>query len=184
MKGLFYGLLICLVLVSCGNKTAEKEVSDVSDAITENVSDYKLDIYDFDGFEPFLSKKDDKTYVINFWATWCAPCVKELPYFEELNTKYGNDDVEVLLVSLDFPKQYEKKLIPFINKRKLESKVIALDDPKMNDWIPKIDEDWSGAIPATIIYNKEKSQFYERSFTFEELETELSQFINPKNKRS
>jgi hypothetical protein len=49
----------------------------------------------------------------------------------------------------------------------------------MNDWIPKVDEDWSGAIPATIIYNKDKSEFYERSFNLEELETELQKFITP-----
>lgn len=161
------GLLTFLVfMMSCGDRSPKEVV-------------YKLDIYDYDGFEGFLSKKDDKTYVINFWATWCAPCIKELPYFEAITEKYNNENVEVILVSLDFPKQYEKKLIPFIKDRQIRSRVIALDDPKMNDWIPKVDEDWSGAIPATIIYNKDKSEFYERSFNLEELETELQKFITP-----
>ena len=170
---------IVFVITSCKDKSPKEVV--INEAVKEiqQVSDYKLDVYDFDGFESFLSKKDNKIYVVNFWATWCAPCIKELPYFEALNEKYKKDNVEVLLVSLDFPKQYEKKLIPFIEDKKLKSKVIALDDPKMNDWIPKVDEDWSGAIPATIIYNKDKSQFYERSFNLEELETELKQFITP-----
>lgn len=179
MKRILYLTVILLIMISCGDQASKKEIADLPNTPLEETTDYKLDIYDFNGFEAFLNKKDDKTYVINFWATWCAPCIKELPYFEELNQKYQDKKVEVLLVSLDFPKNYDKKLIPFILDRKLESKVIALNDTKMNDWIPKIDEDWSGAIPATIIYNKEKSLFYERSFNFEELETELKQFINP-----
>jgi hypothetical protein len=82
------------------------------------------------------------------------------------------------LVSLDFPKHIETKLIPFLQKRGLESEVVLLDDVDSNTWIPKVNEDWSGAIPATIIYNADKSVFYERSFDYKELETELQKFIN------
>jgi thiol-disulfide isomerase/thioredoxin len=115
--------------------------------------------------------------VINFWATWCAPCVKELPFFEKLNKTYADRDVEVLLVSLDFPKQYDSKLKPFIEDKKLKSKVVALNDTDANYWIPKISEDWTGAIPATLIYNKDKRQFYEQPFNYEELETQIKQFL-------
>lgn len=173
--------VLCLTVLTCNDDVSreKKDKLSVSEPEKTIIQEYKLDVYDFDGFESFLNQKNEKTYVVNFWATWCAPCIKELPYFEEVNEKYKNRNVEVILVSLDFPKQYEKKLIPFIRDRKLQSKVIALDDPKkMNDWIPKISEDWSGAIPATLIYNKDRSQFYERSFNLEELETELKQFIN------
>jgi hypothetical protein len=68
-------------------------------------------------------------------------------------------------------------LKPFIQEKKLKSKVVALNDPDANFWIPKISEDWSGAIPATLIYNKEKRQFYEQTFKYEELETQLKQFL-------
>ena len=179
MKRFLALLCITFIITSCNNKSPKKVVAELPTTQDRPASDYKLDIYNFNEFESFLTKKDDKTYIINFWATWCAPCIKELPSFEELSEKYKNHNVEVLLVSLDFPKQYEKKLIPFIKDQKLKSKVIALNDTKMNDWIPKISKDWSGAIPATIIYNKDKNQFYERSFNFEELETELKQFITP-----
>ena len=136
-----------------------------------------LEVHDFDGVAPYLELDGSKTYVVNFWATWCAPCVKELPYFEELQENYP-DAVEVILVSLDFPHQYETKLKPFIQKHGLKSKVVVLDDPDMNTWIPKVNPQWDGAIPVTLIYNKSKRVFYSRTFTYQELETELKTFFN------
>src|SRR5690606_8072833 len=142
------------------------------------VANPDLEVYDFNGFQKFLQKKDGKVYVVNFWATWCAPCVKEMPYFEKLNEEYKSDNVEVLFVSLDFPHLYDSKLKPFIKDKNIKSKVIALNDVDMNTWIPKVDENWSGSIPATIIYKNDTSKFYEQSFTYESLETEIKQFLN------
>ena len=168
-----------LVFVSCKNeqKTSE-DLNQIADVETISVEDIKLEIYDFNGLEKFLNQNDEKVHVVNFWATWCAPCVKELPHFEALQENYKSKGVEVLLVSLDFPKQYEKKLKPFIVKYNLKSKILVLDDVDMNTWIPKINKDWDGAIPVTIIYNKDKRQFYNQTFTYNELEKELKQFLN------
>ena len=125
--------------------------------------------------KPLLNQEGDKIYVVNFWATWCAPCIKELPYFEVLNQR---EDVEVLLVSLDFPKHKESRLLPFIKKNKLQSKVVLLNDADENYWINDIHPNWSGAIPATIVYNNDKRDFYERSFTQNEL-LNLVESFNP-----
>lgn len=168
-----------LLLVSCKtDKKADTAQTDNMKVETTTNNDIKLEIHDFNGLEPYLTKSDDKTYVVNFWATWCAPCIKELPYFEDINAKYKNDNVEVILVSLDFPHQYDSKLKPYIKENNLKSKVVVLDDVDMNTWIPKIDENWDGAIPVTIIYNKDKRTFYDQTFTYETLEKELKQFLN------
>lgn len=170
--------LFILLLVSC--KTETKTETAQTDEITvkeSNNDDIKLEILDYRGLEPYLNMEDDKTYVVNFWATWCAPCIKELPYFEDINKNYQNENVEVILVSLDFPNQYKKKLKPFIKKHDLQSKILVLDDVDQNTWIPKISESWDGAIPVTIIYNKDQREFYDRTFTYAELETELKQFL-------
>lgn len=134
-------------------------------------------VYDFDGFEPYLHRDNDTTYVVNFWATWCKPCVKELPAFEELNRKYAGEKVKVLLVSLDFIRHYDSKLLPFIKERQIKSKVLLLNDPHSNRWIDKVSPEWSGAIPATVIYRGDKRAFYERSFSFDELEKELHKYL-------
>ena len=175
--------LLLLLTISCKNDNTDSELVEsksqleITESPAVDVSYIDLKIYDYDGLEPLISKKDDKVHVVNFWATWCAPCVKELPYFEKINEAYKDKGVEVLLVSLDFPKNYDSKLKPFIKKYDLQSEVVAFDDTDQNRWIPAINEDWSGALPATIIYSGGKRQFYEQSFTQEELETELKQFL-------
>lgn len=175
-------LILILILTSCKNNENKAhtvaQTSQDEKIIESNNKDFELEVYDYNGIEKFLTQKDDKVYVVNFWATWCKPCVKELPYFEKLNNSYSNQNVEVVLVSLDFPHLYESKLKPFVIENKLTSKVIALDDVDMDTWIPKVSETWSGAIPATIIYKNDNRKFYERSFTYKELETEVKQFLN------
>jgi len=159
-------------------KTAAREATSVAPGKVIQQDNVTLKVYDYKGFEGFLNRKDGTTYVINFWATWCKPCIEELPYFEKLNETYKDKNVKVLLVSLDMPRMVEDQLIPFIKNKKLQSEVILLDDPKQNTWIPKIDESWSGAIPATIIYNAEERAFFEQSFTYEELEKQVLNFLN------
>lgn len=170
----YFLLIILFSVLSCKNEKNTAAALQEQPNIAQTAD---LDVYDFSALEPYLNKTDDKIYVVNFWATWCAPCIKELPHFEKLNETYSNQDVEVLLVSLDFPKQYDSKLKPFIAKHNLKSKIVALNDVDTNSWIPKVSEDWSGAIPATLIYNKNKRQFYEQSFDYVQLETQIQQFL-------
>jgi thiol-disulfide isomerase/thioredoxin len=129
----------------------------------------KVDIYDFQSFKKFLNKNNDTTYFIHFWATWCIPCLKELPEFNKFAEDYADHKVSVILVSLDFPNQVDSRLIPFLRKNNITGRVIVLDDPNQNYWINKVSPEWTGAIPATLIYNKNYSEFYEKSLTYEEL---------------
>lgn len=157
-------LLFCILLTSIfsfGQKNEDMLLVD---------NDVK--VLTFEELKPYLSAQDDLVHVINFWATWCAPCIKELPYFQELHDQYPKK-VKIVLVSLDFPKKIEDQLIPFIAKMNLTPEVVLLNDPNENQWIPKIDKNWSGALPATLIYNKGEKTFYEGSFSRETLFTEV-----------
>ena len=138
----------------------------------------EVKIYSFDEFSHWLEKETDSLYVVNFWATWCAPCVKEIPDFEKLYEKYKTQKVKVLFVSLDFPNQLESRVIPFIERMSMKAQVVLLDDVRANRWIPLVDESWSGAIPATLIYNKNFREFYAREFNFDELEEIIKPLLN------
>lgn len=116
--------------------------------------------------------QDDKIYVINFWATWCVPCVEELPEFVKLyNENKDRDDFEMVLVSLDRSADYDTKVKSFVAKNSVTPPVVVLSDVKrMNEWIPTINKSWSGAIPATAVYKNGKQLFFkEGSMTYEEL---------------
>jgi len=154
-------------------KTPELQVTYLETAVG------KVPVYNtFEGIEPYFSKNNDTTYVINFWATWCKPCVEELPYFEKVQSTYQNQKVQVVLVSMDFKRQLEKKLKPFVEEHKLQSEVIVLTDNKYNNWIDKVDPSWGGAIPVTMIYNAQDKKFFGDQFSdFEELESALKAFL-------
>jgi thiol-disulfide isomerase/thioredoxin len=124
---------------------------------------------DFRKIEPLLHNNNDTTYVINFWATWCKPCVEELPGFLKAAAELKDNPVSFVFVSLDFPVQKTSKLIPFVEKHDMYGSVLLLNDPDSNRWIPKVDAGWSGAIPATLIYKGDDRSFYQKSLSYNEL---------------
>ncbi|WP_299012735.1 TlpA family protein disulfide reductase [uncultured Polaribacter sp.] len=177
-KFIIFTVLCLIFLLSCKKETTNKDQKTKENTIVEkNVEVGAVKSYTYNQLKPLLEKVDDKIYVVNFWATWCAPCVKELPYFERIRKTYKASNVQVLLVSLDFANQVEKRLLPFIAKKKLQAKVVLLDDVNEDVWIKAIDKNWSGALPATLIYNKSKRKFYEQSFDYKTLENELKTFL-------
>jgi len=93
----------------------------------------------------------DSVYIINFWATWCGPCVQELPEFNKLYHYYQGKPVRILLVSLDFKEDYPGKLTSFVQRKHLEPAVAWLADTDPNKFIPQIDNSWQGSIPATLV---------------------------------
>ncbi|MBF9239600.1 TlpA family protein disulfide reductase [Hymenobacter sp. BT683] len=126
-----------------------------------------------------LSQPTDTTYIVNFWATWCAPCVKELPNFEQVRTAYATQKVKVLLVSLDYASQLDKKVKPFVKQRGLKSEVVVLNESDPNSWLEQVDAKWSGSIPFTLIINNKtkKRATFERKLTRAELTTALQKFL-------
>lgn len=134
--------------------------------------------FDFKGLETYIKPQSDTIYVVNFWATWCTPCIEELPHFEKLNANFKDKKVKVILVSLDMSKQVLTRLIPFVVKNKIQSEVVLLHDVDADAWINKVNPSWSGALPATLIYNAGKRNFFEQSFTYETLLTQLITFLS------
>ncbi|MEI7487372.1 MAG: TlpA disulfide reductase family protein [Chryseobacterium sp.] len=130
----------------------------------------------YEELEKRIQQEKDKLLVVNFWSTTCAPCVKELPHFMEMNNKYANDPkFKMILVSLDRLVDKER-VIKFIKNKNLTAEVILLDDIKrMNTWIPRFEKDWDGNIPVTIFYkNGEKVHFNDGEMSKEELENTIT----------
>jgi thiol-disulfide isomerase/thioredoxin len=123
-----------------------------------------------------LEEKSDRIQVINFWATWCAPCVKELPFFEKLNAE-RKEEVSVTLVSMDLELDPNpEKVYKFIARKNIRSNVLLLDQTNPNEWIDKISTEWSGALPATLVVNTKtgKRQFVEGELAEGQLEKAIA----------
>mgnify|MGYP003574909295 CR=1 FL=1 len=155
----FLGLLILIFGLSFYHAQVQKDIS----------------MMKYEELEKRIEKEKDKTLVVNFWSTTCAPCVKELPDFMEVNEKHKNNPkFKMLLVSLDRAKDKER-VLNFIKNKNLTAEVVLLDDIKrMNTWIPKFEENWGGNIPVTIFYkNGEKVHFNDGEMSKEELENTI-----------
>lgn len=114
----------------------------------------------------------DSTYVVNFWATWCAPCIKELPHFEKLQAEYKSEKLAVLLVSVDFKSKLNSAVIPFVKRKNMKNEVFLLNESSPQEYIDRIDPSWSGSIPATLFIKDDKRKFLESEMTYEQLLTE------------
>jgi thiol-disulfide isomerase/thioredoxin len=133
---------------------------------------------DKEHLQEILSRHNDTTYVINFWATWCSPCVAEIAYFEALHRTYADSLLKVILVNLDFPSQVERRVVPFMKEKELTSEVLNMTTMDYNSWIPDVDGSWSGAIPATLIFRDGYRSFTGRELSREELFEMVQTAIN------
>lgn len=184
MKSLNLVLVFSLLaFFACTSPGGENKFSDtaVSYSAGDTARDFQLQkVIKFPELEEYIATSaDDKVKVINFWATWCGPCVKELPFIDSLRYKYDPDKVEVLLVSLDFPDELTK-VNAFLQRKKVGATVWLLDESDPNSFIDKVDPSWSGAIPATLLIRNSIDQriFLEGELTKEELEKQINKLLN------
>ena len=139
-----------------------------------------IPIVSFQDLERIIQTKDDTLRVVNFWATWCKPCIEELPHFEKVSLEFKGKPVKVILVSLDF-KSKADMVSAFTQRKNLKSTALLLDQGNPNEWIDKISPQWSGAIPATLFVRGTKPvyQFHEGDFDYESLKQKVQQLTNP-----
>jgi thiol-disulfide isomerase/thioredoxin len=165
-----------LLLSSCGNGPDSSPAAEPLRTVTSQGHD--IPVFDFDAIEPLFRKNNDTLYIYNFWATWCVPCIKEMPYFEDVNESYSDKKVRVILVNLDYSEEIESKLIPYMVENDIRSRVVNLDDQDANSWIPKVDPEWDGAIPATLMKKNNRREFITGSLTHKDLLTKVNEFLN------
>lgn len=144
------------------------KTSILSLAITLSSSLYSQEVktVNFNDLEQLVEQSTSPVTIVNFWATWCAPCIKELPHFDLLDKQ---QEVKVFFVSLDFPQELSK-VRSLVIKKGIQAEVLWLDETDYDTYMRKVSETWSGAIPATLIVDSNKKRyFFEQAFTEEEL---------------
>ena len=167
-----------IILFSCSGKgddihtTSYPEPTQVITA--QGVS---VPVYDMKALRQMMDMHNDTVRIYNFWAPWCLPCVKELPYFNMADSAYSNKPVKMYLVSIDFVENIEDVLIPFILENELSPEVIVLDDMDANSWIPQVDPVWEGNIPATLYKKNSHRKFVASPLTYDELVEDIEYLL-------
>jgi thiol-disulfide isomerase/thioredoxin len=155
-----------------------------SAALAQNLvsSDKPPRILSVSELEARIAGRADTCLAINIWATWCIPCVRELPLFEQAAADFSGTPLKFLLVSLDMPKHLQTRLVPFIKERGIEQEVVLLDTPPGQAWMSAINPVWSGAIPATIVYCAGSISFHEAEFdSQDDLNLFIQKSLEPSN---
>ena len=122
-----------------------------------------------------LIDTSNSVLVINFWATFCKPCVEEIPDLIQYATKYKKEKVALHLISLDLADYYPAKIKKFISAKKYAANIAWLDESNADYFCPIISPDWSGSIPATLFVNTKNGyrKFYEKKLSAAEIEKEI-----------
>ncbi len=128
--------------------------------------------------DKLLQKPKEGVVLINFWATWCRPCIEELPYFDKAQQEFADKGVTMYFVSLDDVEILESRVKPFVKKKGLQAKVLLLDETDMNAFINRVDPEWSGAIPATIMISSTERKLIEGKMEPQELKALLTKFTS------
>lgn len=97
-----------------------------------------------------MAQHPDTLYVLNFWATWCRPCVAELPYLQAAAERLSDSlPVRIWLVSLEFPPDGPQVAAAVLRRKGITLPAFWLSETDPNAWIPQLNPNWDGAIPYT-----------------------------------
>ncbi|NJB87715.1 thiol-disulfide isomerase/thioredoxin [Lewinella marina] len=117
----------------------------------------------FEDVQPLFQQRNDTTYLVNFWATWCKPCLEELPLLQQLSDEHRDQPLEVILVSLDTEPGAIDRIPAYLASRNIDLPTLVLTDERKS-WMRELDEKWNGALPTTFVYRNDLRYIYRRPF--------------------
>lgn len=133
------------------SKSANMPVAENTKKATAHAPEFSLK--DMDGNQVKLSDYKGKVVILDFWATWCPPCVKEIPHFNDLSKKYGEDGLVVLGVSVD--RGGVDAVKKFKKKNTIDYTVVFSDAPTQSKYQALLPKDMRGGIPYTFVIDRE-----------------------------
>jgi thiol-disulfide isomerase/thioredoxin len=117
------------------------------------VSAQSVRTIDARGLDSLLHHRNGKVLLLNIWATWCVPCKEEFPDLVKLSKTLDPRTAEVVAISVDFADEIKGKVAPFVKKMSTPFPVFVQDFPSQDDFINSFDRRWTGAVPATFVYD-------------------------------
>lgn len=122
-----------------------------------------------------IENRNGKILFINFWATWCVPCVEEFPDLVKIYKEHKGSEFEFLSVSVDISSEIETKVIPFLKEQSAEFPVVLVEEKRSEQVINLINPEWNGAVPVTVIYDEhgKRQEFIPEAKSFDAFHTSI-----------
>jgi thiol-disulfide isomerase/thioredoxin len=123
-------------------------------------------------------KPNGKPLLVNFWATWCVPCVEEFPDLVKLDAEYKGR-IDFITISLDDLAEIRRDVPKFLSDMKAEMPAYLLRTADENAVITSITKDWQGGLPFTILYNEkgEIAYFVQGKFKPDLMRAEIEKLL-------
>ena len=185
MKKFIISALVFSVFFSCKkNETPEdespaKSTTKIIDSAAINKSKNTFAELNQEQLASLLSaKKNDTLYVTNFFATWCPPCMREIPHFVEKMKELKGKPVKFTFVSVDAKEDWNTKVSDFADEYDLRKNVVLFDASMISpDYFTKITKTWDGgSIPFTVIKKGDKEVENVGMMSKEDLDAKLNSF--------
>ena len=157
LRGSFW-LLFTALMLSYGCRKGENRAELSQKTEGKPHSSIKVNLLDEKQLANLIEQRLDRILLINVWATWCIPCRKEFPDLVRLAEKYKDRELDIIAISADYPDEIESKIIPFIQSQQVNFPVYVQNFATQEDFINFINRDWSGALPASFLYNADGEQ--------------------------
>jgi thiol-disulfide isomerase/thioredoxin len=116
-------------------------------------SKLKVETLDKEKLTNLVHRRNGKILFLNLWATWCVPCREEFPDIIKLVHEFKDKNIEFVGISIDYPEDINSKIIPFLKLKKANFKNFVNGIKGDEELINMLDEKWSGALPATFIFD-------------------------------
>ncbi len=162
----------------CSIKWKEKEVLTNNEKESWAKEPVALESIDEDGIKKLLKNDSGKLRLINVWATWCGPCVAEIPDFLNINRMYRNRDFELVTISADKPDKKEKALAT-LKRLQASSKNYIFNSDDAYKLIELIDPKWQGALPYTLLVEPNGKIIYQKQGTINPMKMKTMIVENP-----
>jgi thiol-disulfide isomerase/thioredoxin len=146
MKSL-HGLLVCAAIAIAPGISLAAELTGSGRITPLAASD----------FAEVIAQQSGQVVLINFWASWCTPCLKEIPDLLKLEERYRERGFKLVFFSLDDPKDLEPILVPFLNKWFPDLETYARTDFEMDTVVSVVDDAWNEILPTSYILNRDGS---------------------------
>lgn len=174
-------LVVLLSLLGCGGSDGDSDPSASAEEAAsqaENAETPTLKEVTPDDAMVVLEQSNARLTVVNFWATWCVPCVEEFPAFVKLDRTLDDRGVDVIFISTDFPNE-KKKVVEFLAEHGVTG-TSYLKTGNSTEFVNSFSEEWSGAVPATFIYDEKDTllDFWEGKVSYEELKQRATSHLD------